>query len=196
MWQHPPRYENSYYGPIDGILNCIFPPSQRFLVKPQAILRPSRPVVSSTHLPPGAPQHPDVSRSSRRLATVPPVRRPPHDAPSHSPNSSVDSTGDPMLSRASGGWEEDLFKPDFIVVKGTAALDRDVILALVEVKVNAQEEYTDEFVAYLCMGQVTRVWETRVQGNNRSQVMSSRHIVTGDMPFCNLLHPLRQNYWA
>ncbi|KAL6305970.1 hypothetical protein BKA93DRAFT_190163 [Sparassis latifolia] len=214
MWQKTPRYENSYYGPIDGILNCIFPPSRQFLVKPQGILRPSHTVVSSTQLPPGAPRHPDASRSSLRLAAAPPAQRPAHDSPSHTPNTSVDSTGDPMLPRAWGGWEQDLLKPDFIVVKGTVELDRDVILAVVEVKLNTQEEntgirqvrlyleaiqtkhYANNFVAFLCMGKFTRVWETRAQGNDRTHVMVDEHIITGDMPFCNLLHPLRQNYWA
>jgi hypothetical protein len=34
------RYESSQYGPINGILGHVFPIQQRFMVKPQAKLRP------------------------------------------------------------------------------------------------------------------------------------------------------------
>ncbi|KAL0957737.1 hypothetical protein HGRIS_001515 [Hohenbuehelia grisea] len=34
----PPRYENSYYGPLDKIINIIFS-DPKFLNKPQALLR-------------------------------------------------------------------------------------------------------------------------------------------------------------
>jgi hypothetical protein len=38
--QTPPRYEASLYGPFNGILAMYFLPQQRFLVKPQAKVRP------------------------------------------------------------------------------------------------------------------------------------------------------------
>ncbi|KAL0957286.1 hypothetical protein HGRIS_001100 [Hohenbuehelia grisea] len=46
---NPPRYEHSYYGPIDKILNTIFS-GARFLVKPQALLRREEETASAIRL--------------------------------------------------------------------------------------------------------------------------------------------------
>ncbi|KAH7903814.1 hypothetical protein BJ138DRAFT_966139, partial [Hygrophoropsis aurantiaca] len=35
----PPHYENSWYGPVTGLLTTYFPTGGQFLVKPQARLR-------------------------------------------------------------------------------------------------------------------------------------------------------------
>lgn len=39
LYQKPPHYEASYYGPINMMLTTFFPSAKRFLVKPQARLR-------------------------------------------------------------------------------------------------------------------------------------------------------------
>lgn len=212
-----PRYENSYYGPIDGILNAIFPIGRGFMVKPQAIIRPSLPSESSIYLPPDLKPHPQSSRSSARIPdAAAKVAAKAHGVSSHANKSSIasiDSFGDQTLARSEGGWEDALLKPDFLVVKATASVDADVVLALVEVKLgNADvatsmnqvesyldalqtKNYADNFVAFLSMGSCTFVWRTTGQGNNRVQTMVPQPITTGDGLFCDLLHLLRQQFW-
>jgi hypothetical protein len=139
MFNNPPRYENSYYGPLNSILNCIFPPGRSFMVKPQAILRPAQPTVSSPHLPPGSTPHPLASRSSSRIPDAAAGAATNAAASSHNKQasiSSLDSLGDKTLSRSEGGWEEALFKPDFLVVKASAQMTNDIALALVEAKLH------------------------------------------------------------
>jgi hypothetical protein len=211
---NPPRYENSYYGPINGILTSIFPPEQEFFVKPQPILRQSLPSESSIYLPPGSPPHPQASRSSSRIAGI--ADRQP-GLPTHRHSGSVDSQkpfdshGDSVLSRNEGGWDTILI-PDFLVVKGSEDVAGDKILALVEVKRDSEEiptamqqvydyldamqskNYVDEFVALLVLGQTTHVWTT-VPGNRREQILQNRSVETGSLQFCNLFLPLRHQYW-
>lgn len=214
MFANPPRYENSFYGPIDGILNCIFPVDRGFLVKPQAILRPSFPRTSSIYLPLDSQPHPEASRSSSRVAMITAEQSSVKTARSSIESArSVDSAGDLTLSRKDGGWESSLLIPDFLVVKATEVTSADIILALVESKLNDEDEatsinqvqdyfdalqtknYSDNFVAFLTLGHKTRVWSTQGQGNGRVQVQHQDYITTGDMPFCNLLQPLRRGYW-
>ena len=195
-----------------AILNSIFPSEHQFLVKPQAVIRPSVPIVSSIYLPPGSLLHPNASRSSSRIASIPYQPTHGHNV-SISSQISTDSTGDFTLDRDDGGWEEALLIPDFLVVKGTESMDRDMILVVVEVKLDDSEEdtsinqvigyieaiqsknYADEFVALLVMAQKTLVWRTEKQGSHRRQVLQSYSIETGAMAFCNHMLPLRQRYW-
>ena len=234
MFDYPPRFENSFYGPIDGILNTIFPVIQKFLVKPQAILIPSLPTVSSIYLPPGTDPHPDASRSSSRIAKTAATKAgqwagstskaahwqgPGAASTSHSKKSSVssissiDSLGDNVLPRSEGGWIEGLLIPDFLVVKATESKTRDLALVLVEVKLYNTDEptsinqvevyltclqtknYSDKFVAFLCMGPRSCVWKTSGQGNNLMQNMLPDYVTTGSMEFCNLMLPARLQHW-
>jgi hypothetical protein len=211
---NPPRYENSYYGPINGILNSIFPVHQRFLVKPQAVLRPTLPVESSIYLPPDTPVHPQATRSSARVSAIAVQPQTHRHHSSVDSQISVDSTGDAALSRSAGGWEDSILIPDFVVVKATESTHADVILALVEVKLNDAGEETainqvesylnvirskhhaEEFVAFLSMGPRTVVWRTvRYGQHDLRQVRQHQNVITGSLPFCNHLLPLRQNYW-
>ena len=214
MWADPPRYENSYYGPIDGILNNIFPSTRRFLVKPQAVIRPPLPHVSSIYLPPGSQPHPHASRSSTRIAALSQPAMPAHTYNfSHQSRTSTDSTGDAALPRDAGGWESSLLKPDFLVVKASESTNQDIILALVEVKLSDEYElthiaqveeylnaiqskpYANQFIAILVMGEKTVVWTTVGQGNDRRQIKLPEYCHTGGLPFCNFMRPLREAYW-
>ena len=187
------------------------------MVKPQAILVPNQPTVSSTHLPPGTSKHPDASRSSFRIAKAAKgAQGAASGSSSHKKNlsvSSVDSLGDNILPRSKGGWIEGIFIPDFLVVKATEGRTSDVALVLVEVKLNGNEEptsvnqveiylnclqtknYSDKFVAFLCMGPYTRVWTTSGQGNNLMQRMLPGYVATGSVEFCNFMEPVQQQNW-
>ena len=222
MFYNPPRFENSYYGPINGILNCIFPPTRNFLVKPQAILVPNHPTVSSSYLPPGITnQHPDTSRFSSRIAKTAANLAKAQGAASGSTShrsktsiSSIDSLGDNILPRSEGGWIDGIFIPDFLVVKATEGTrNNDVALVLVEVKLNMvashtsinqveaylnclqTKNYSSKFVAFLSMGSHTRVWTTSGQGNNLVQRMSPGYVTTGSVEFCNLMEPVQTQHW-
>jgi hypothetical protein len=48
MYDNPPHYEASYYGPITMLLTTYFPAHHEFLVKPQPRLRRSPSVANST----------------------------------------------------------------------------------------------------------------------------------------------------
>lgn len=221
MFNISPRFENSYYGPINAIpgLNYAFPATQYFLVKPQAVLLPNLPIVSSSYLPPGTSQHPDASRSSSRIAKA--AAKAAQGAvllglTSHEKNvsiTSIDSLGDHILSWIEGGWLEGIFIPDFLVVKATKSKNKDIALVLVEVKLNDIElstaleqvrhyinrlqtkNYSDKFVAFLCSGPVTYVWTTSGQGINLVQTMLPNSVTTGSVRFCNYMNPVRMQHW-
>ena len=211
----PLRFENSFYGPINGILSHIFPCEMQFLVKPQTVLLPNHPITSSIYLPPDMKRHPDASRSSSRIAEVT------ANAGSKSHNkkdsiSSIDSLGDRVLPRSKGGWVANIFIPDFMVVKttGTEVMGNDVALVLVEVMLNDShsassvrqvedyleclqtKNYANKFVAFLCMGEISYVWITSGKGNNRRQTMfpPSQSVRTGSRDFCSHLFRVREDY--
>lgn len=219
MFNNPPRFENSFYGPINAVLYCIFPPTQFFMIKPQAVLLPNHPAVSSTYLPPGASQHPDASRSSSRIATIS-VKAVQEAGPSgwisHEKKvsvSSVDSFGDLVLPRSDGGWIEGILIPDFIAAKSSGEINEDIILVIAEIKlkncdlpssINQVESYldrlqtknySDKFVAFLCVGPASYVWTTSVRGNIRVQTMLPETVRTGGMDFCNHMLPARMQHW-
>lgn len=216
MFRNPPRFDNPYYGPINGILNSIFPPAQSFLVKPQAILLPNQPIVSSSDLPPGTSQHPDASRSSSRIAEAAAIAAQgdglsgPTSHDKKVSISSIDSLGDNILPRREGGWMDDVFIPDFLVVKATEDMSKDIPLVLVEIKLNRAEmtsinqvkaylnslqNYSTKFVALLCMGPDTFVWTTSEEGNNLVQTMLPQSVRTGGVDFCNYMLPARTQHW-
>ena len=219
LFNNSPRFENSFYGPINAVLHCILPPAQFFMIKPQAILLPNHPAVSSTYLPPGASQHPDASRSSSRIAKVS-VKAVQDDGSSgwtsHEKKasvSSVDSFGDLVLPRRKGGWMDGILIPDFIAVKATGEMSEDIILVIAEIKLKNSDltssinqvesyldrlqtkNYSDKFVAYLCMGPTSYVWTTSVKGNICVQSMLSGTVRTGGMEFCNYMLPVRKQHW-
>ena len=220
MFHNPPRFENSYYGPINAILNCAFPATQYFLVKPQAVLLPNEPIVSSLYLPPDTIRHPDASRSSLRIAKaaakaaqyVGSSGSTSHWHDKNSSISSIDSLGDVTLPRSKGGWLEGVFIPDFLVVKATEN-DKDIALVLVEVKLNDTDpptsinqvvqyinrlqtkNYSTKFVAFLCIGPDSYVWTTSGQGNNCVQTMLHKSVRTGGVDFCNYMIPVRRQHW-
>ncbi|TDL22951.1 hypothetical protein BD410DRAFT_803004 [Rickenella mellea] len=168
----PPRYENSYYGPLNGLLS--FTLGSKFVVKPQAVLRPNIPKESSTHLPAGVQRQPGTSRVSTRIAAFGPGT--PATPTGHSPQSSVDSIGGSVLSRKEGGAEIDLRFPDLMTVLPTADGKSDVIQNVMEVKLNDYNfekykkqlfEYMDiidgklksrNFTAFLVAGPITYWW--------------------------------------
>ena len=218
MFNASPRFENSYYGPINSILHSIFPSVKKFLVKPQAVLLPNEPIVSSIYLPPGTTkQHPDTSCSSSRIAMTAAKAFQGDGSKSHSSKasiSSIDSLGDNILPRSMGGWIDGLFIPDFLVVKATEEKTKDVALVIVEVKLNRTgmstsinqvkqylnclqtKHYSSEFVAFLCMGADTMVWTTSGdKPPNLMQTMLPGYVRTGGLDFCRFMLPAQRKHW-
>jgi hypothetical protein len=98
------RYEASLYGPLDRLLNHIFPQEQTFLIKPQGALRKTI-----------DPQPVDIQPGTR--------------ASIDSMNGPVLSR-----STVAGQGRQEVLAPDFIVVKAGPHYGDDVPLAIVEVK--------------------------------------------------------------
>lgn len=211
----PPRYENSYYGPINAVFSHLFPPIHGFLVKPQAIIRPHLDEVASTTLSPDEKPHPEATRRSERIDSFVKTNAVTqgHGHSHKSSVNSVDSWGDNVLARADMGWEANLDKPDFMLAKVTGDdIESDKALALIEIKTTTKDkitgmnrvneylddlqtkDYADEFVAFLIMGEVTMVWKTVGTGNTRRQVRQPGLIETGGPVFCDLLSPLYNRY--
>ncbi|KAF8958792.1 hypothetical protein BDZ97DRAFT_1840766 [Flammula alnicola] len=146
------RFEASMYGPLLSYLATFFPAHRRFMIKPQAILRPK---YIGDFMSDIAEQGSDGSVSDRSdraemeeggddvsvNESEDEPREPDIGSDSEDEDvdwddardTSFDSYGDPTPSRDEGSAQGIRF-PDFLIVKATESLTDDTILIIVEVK--------------------------------------------------------------
>lgn len=162
------------YGPTTALLVSIFPPHERFIVKPQAPLRPSFHSRSSSVIGlhsgspsvPYSPRDSDVGSdvmsdipedlqdvqfpSSRNLAPITPPR-PVHPI-SHlwkqlndaDDSKSIDSYDENVFSRNTRQSNKGVGYIDFVCVKATEELDQGVVLSALELKRDDEDLVTRE----------------------------------------------------
>ncbi|KAH7904760.1 hypothetical protein BJ138DRAFT_1119113 [Hygrophoropsis aurantiaca] len=129
------RFEASFYGPLNGVLQTYFPLSQRFMIKPQGVIQPDVQDTATN----AAPTMTGAEGCQEEEGTEDDFRVDKNIEDSEdfftenqAANVSMDSYRGVLLERSQSGQRY----PDFVVVKAGAGgvMHHDKIILLVEVK--------------------------------------------------------------
>ncbi|KAH7904830.1 hypothetical protein BJ138DRAFT_1165880 [Hygrophoropsis aurantiaca] len=143
--RHHLRFEHSFYGPLNGILQIYFPLSQRFMVKPQGVLQPDATATNAGATAAGA----EVQQIQEAQETdfqadegLEELELFPDD---HAGNVSIGSYTEELLPPSPNPSGQRF--PDFIIVKAGegGVMHNDTLLLLVEVKKTGHRITTSRF---------------------------------------------------
>jgi hypothetical protein len=172
-----PRYEASWYGPHNALLNHFFPRERKFLVKCQPKLRP----VYETRTNELSEEKQAVDRLRSATLNLPETEQDndeasDNDTDEYIEDNSLSSTGGPVLPRITPGREVDLFVPDFVVAKATRTARADTHLLIVEIKV---EDTADNF--HIAREQVNAYLDRHLQMDQGCQSIDGMIVCGGSI---------------